>query len=61
MDFDEVLRRRKMIREYDLDRQQIPNEVIRKLIKNAIRCIIYKKIVKGVCCCLLEFIDDLFV
>ena len=34
MDFDEVVRKRKMIREYDLDRQ-IPNEIISKLIKNA--------------------------
>ena len=33
MDFDEVVRRRKMIREYDVDRQ-IPNELISKLIKN---------------------------
>ena len=35
MDFDEVVRKRKMIREYDLDRQQIPDEIITKLIKNA--------------------------
>ena len=34
MDFDEVVRKRKMIREYDSDRQ-IPNEIISKLIKNA--------------------------
>jgi nitroreductase len=34
MDFDEVVRKRKMIREYDVDRQ-IPNEIISKLIKNA--------------------------
>jgi len=33
MDFDEVVRRRKMIREYDVDRQ-IPNELISKMIKN---------------------------
>jgi nitroreductase len=37
MDFDEVVKRRKMIREYDSDRQQIPNEIITKLIKNAHR------------------------
>src|ERR671925_446930 len=37
MDFDQVVRKRKMIREYDLDKQQIPDEVIRKLIKNAHR------------------------
>jgi nitroreductase len=35
MDFDEVVRKRKMIREYDLERQQIPDEIIKKLIKNA--------------------------
>ena len=35
MDFDEVVKRRKMIREYDMDRQQIPNEIITKLIINA--------------------------
>jgi nitroreductase len=35
MDFDEVVKRRKMIREYDLDRQQIPDDLITKLIKNA--------------------------
>jgi nitroreductase len=34
MDFDEVVKRRKMIREYDLDKQ-IPDELITKLIKNA--------------------------
>ena len=37
MDFDEVVRKRKMIREYDLDRQQIPDEIITKLINNAHR------------------------
>jgi nitroreductase len=37
MDYDEVVKRRKMIREYDLDRQQIPNEIITKLIRNAHR------------------------
>ena len=37
MDFDEVVRKRKMIREYDLDRQQIPDEIIKKLINNAHR------------------------
>ena len=36
MDFDEVVRKRK-IREYDLDRQQIPDEIIKKLINNAHR------------------------
>src|ERR671935_583628 len=35
MDFDEVVKRRKMIREYDFDRQQIPDEIITKLIINA--------------------------
>jgi nitroreductase len=35
MDFDEVVKRRKMIREYDLERQQIPDDLITKLIKNA--------------------------
>jgi nitroreductase len=35
MDFDEVVKRRKMIREYDSDRQQIPDDLITKLIKNA--------------------------
>jgi hypothetical protein len=34
MDFDEVVKRRKMIRKYDLDRQQIPDKVITKLVKN---------------------------
>jgi nitroreductase len=34
MDFDEVVKRRKMIREYDLERQQIPDDLITKLIKN---------------------------
>jgi nitroreductase len=34
MDFDEVVRKRKMIREYDLDKQ-IPDEIITKLIRNA--------------------------
>ena len=37
MDFDEVVRKRKMIREYDLERQQIPDEIITKLIRNAHR------------------------
>ena len=36
MDFDEVVRKRKMIREYNLDKQ-IPNEIITKLLKNAHR------------------------
>jgi nitroreductase len=36
MDFDKVVRKRKMIREYDLDKQ-IPDETIRKLIINAHR------------------------
>lgn len=36
MDFNEVLRKRKMIREYDHDRQ-LPNEIIMKLIRNAHR------------------------
>jgi nitroreductase len=35
LDFDEVVKRRKMIREYDLDRQQIPDKILTKLIKNA--------------------------
>src|ERR671934_377481 len=35
MDFDEVVKKRKMIREYDSDRQQIPDDLITKLIKNA--------------------------
>ncbi len=33
MDFDDGVRKRKMIREYVVDRQ-IPNELISKLIKN---------------------------
>ena len=37
MDFDEVVKRRKMIREYDSDRQQIPDEIVTKLIRNAHR------------------------
>jgi nitroreductase len=37
MDFDEVVKRRKMIREYDSGRQQIPKEIITKLIRNAHR------------------------
>ena len=37
MDFDEVVKRRKMIREYDSNRQQIPDKIITKLIKNAHR------------------------
>jgi nitroreductase len=37
MDFDEVVKRRKMIREYDLKRQQIPDNIITKLIRNAYR------------------------
>jgi nitroreductase len=37
MNFDEVVKRRKMIREYDLNRQQIPDQIITKLIKNAHR------------------------
>jgi nitroreductase len=36
MDFDEVVRRRKMIREYQQDRP-IPAEIINKLLKNAHR------------------------
>ena len=36
MDFNEVLKRRKMIREFQQDRQ-IPAELIRKLLKNAHR------------------------
>jgi nitroreductase len=35
MDFDEVVKRRKMVREYDSDRQQIPDEIVTKLIKRA--------------------------
>ena len=34
MDFDEVVKRRKMIRDYDLEKQ-ISDELITKLIKNA--------------------------
>lgn len=34
MDFDEVVKRRKMIREYVSKRQQIPNEIITNLIRN---------------------------
>src|ERR687886_551117 len=37
MDFDEVVKRRKMIREYDLNRQQIPDKIVTKLIRNAHR------------------------
>ena len=37
MDFDEVVKRRKMIREYDSYKQQIPDKIITKLIKNAHR------------------------
>jgi nitroreductase len=37
MDFDEVVKRRKTIREYDLNRQQLPNNVVTKLIRNAHR------------------------
>ena len=37
MDFDEVVKRRKMIREYDLNRQQIPDNIITNLIRNAHR------------------------
>ena len=37
MDFDEVVKRRKMIWEYDSKRQQIPNEIITNLIRNAHR------------------------
>ena len=36
MDFDEVVRKRKMIREYQQD-SQIPTEIIYKLLKNAHR------------------------
>ena len=36
MDFDEVIKRRKMIREFQQDRQ-ISAELIRKLLKNAHR------------------------
>lgn len=34
MDFDEVVRKRKMIREFDLDKH-IPDKLIEKLIRNA--------------------------
>jgi nitroreductase len=37
MDFDEVVKRRKMIREYDSDRQQIPDRIVTNVIKNAHR------------------------
>jgi len=37
MDLDEVVKRRKMIREYDSDRQQIPDKIITKLTRNAHR------------------------
>jgi nitroreductase len=37
MNFDEVVKRRKMIIDYDSDRQPIPNEIITKIIKNAHR------------------------
>lgn len=37
MEFDEVVKRRKMIREYDLDRRRIPDNIITKLIRNARR------------------------
>jgi hypothetical protein len=40
MDFDEVIKRRKMIREYDSDRQQIPALIITKLIKMLIRLLV---------------------
>jgi nitroreductase len=36
LDFDEVVRKRKMIRQYDTQRQ-IPDEIIMKLIRNAHR------------------------
>jgi nitroreductase len=36
LDFDEVVRKRKMIRQYDAERQ-VPDEIVRKLIKNAHR------------------------
>jgi hypothetical protein len=55
MDFDEVVKRRKMIRDYDLEKQ-IPNELITKLIKNARSgiynskgCFNKKEIKKGSC------------
>jgi nitroreductase len=37
MDFDEVVKSRKMIREYDSDRQQIPDRIVTNVIKNAHR------------------------
>ncbi len=37
MDFDEVVKRRRMIREYDSNRQQIPEKIVTNLIKNAHR------------------------
>ena len=37
MDFDEVVKRRRMIREYDSDKQQIPAQIITKMIRNAHR------------------------
>ena len=37
MDFDEVVKRRKMIREYNSDRQQIPDKIVTNLIENAHR------------------------
>jgi nitroreductase len=36
MDFDKVVKRRK-IREYDLNREQIQDKIVTKLIKNAHR------------------------
>ncbi|MGH9986621.1 MAG: nitroreductase family protein [Nitrososphaeraceae archaeon] len=36
MDFDEVIKKRKMIREYQQDRQ-IPTDLINKLLRNAHR------------------------
>ena len=36
MDFDEVIRKRKMVREYDQDKQ-ISDKIIMKLIRNAHR------------------------
>jgi nitroreductase len=35
MDFNEVIRKRKMIREYDS--KQVSDEIIRKLVRNAYR------------------------
>jgi nitroreductase len=37
MDFGEVVKRRKMIREYNSDRQQIPDKIVTNLIENAHR------------------------